>query len=245
MEDRDYILFEDYLTNSLSESERETFENRLREDKPFRESFELYRETSAFLEHKFSDKTEREAFKANLSKISSANSDKTKTPSKKIRLLHPWKLAVAASLLVVFGIFFSQWFTTPSYQDYADYPQISLTVRGDGNQIKVEAENAFNAQNYHKAIPLLKSLLEIEPENKEIRLYLAVSLVEVNAFAEADTLFGILLKERSAHLNEVRWYAALSKLKQKEYTETEALLRLIPEEAEEYPQALKLLKKLK
>tara|TARA_R110000850_G_scaffold182360_1_gene307784 strand:+ start:39459 stop:40196 length:738 start_codon:yes stop_codon:yes gene_type:complete len=245
MEDRDYILFEDYITHSLSESERETFEKRLREDKPFREAFELYRETSAFLEHKFSDKTEREAFKANLSKISSAQSRSRKPSAKKVKLLHPWKLAVAASIIVLVGFFYSQWFTTPFYNDYADYPQISLAVRGDVNQITAQAENAFNSQNYREAIPLFKNLLESEPENREIQLFLAVSLVEENAFAEADTLFDSLLKEPSAYLNQARWYAALSKLKQKEYGETEAILRLIPEEAEEYPQAQKLLKKLK
>ncbi|MEX0997549.1 MAG: tetratricopeptide repeat protein [Flavobacteriaceae bacterium] len=245
MEDRDYILFEDYLTQSLTETERNAFEKRLDEDTAFREAFELYKETSAFLEHKFSDTTERDAFKENLSKISSTHSVETKAPSKKIRLLHPWKLAVAASIVVIVGVFYAQWFTTPVYQDFADYPQISLTVRGESNQIKAEAENAFNAQNYQDALPLFKSLLETEPENTEIQLYLAVSLVEENAFAEADSLFDTLLKEPSAYLNLARWYASLSKLKQKEYAETEAILRLIPEEAEEYPQAQKLLKKLK
>ena len=244
MDDRDYILFEDYISHSLTESERESFDNRLKEDDSFREAFELYKETSAFLEHKFSDKTEREAFKANLSKISRTQSRRTKTTSKKIKLLHPWKLAVAASMLIIAGLFYSQWFTTPVYSDYADYPLISLAVRGDTNQNAIEAETAFNSQNYKKAIPLLKKLVEAEPENREVQLFLAVSLVEENAFAEADMLFNSLLQKPSAYLNQARWYAALSKLKQKKYSETKALLLLIPEEAEEYTQAKKLLKKL-
>jgi cytochrome c-type biogenesis protein CcmH/NrfG len=245
MEDRDYILFEDYISHSLNQSEIEAFEKRLEEDEAFRKGFELYKETSGFLEHKFSDSSEREAFKANLSKISRANSDNAKVPSKKIKLLHPWKLAVAASILVIVGVFYSQWFTTPVYQDFADYPQISLTVRGDSNQIKAEAENAFNSQNYKEAIPLFRTLLQTEPDTAEFQLYLAVSLVEEDAFAEADTLFDELMKEPSAYLNQTRWYAALSKLKQKKHKESEAILRLIPQEAEEYPQAQKLLKKLK
>ncbi len=245
MEVRDYILFEDYLSHSLSESERETFEKRLKEEDSFSEAFAIYKETSTFLEHKFSDKSERESFKANLSKISSSQSSSTKISAKKVKLLHPWKLAVAASIIVVVGFFYSQWFTTPVYNDYADYPQISLAVRGDVNQTAAEAENAFNSQNYQEAIPLFKTLLESQPENLEIQLFLAVSMVEENAFAEADTLFESLIKEPSAYLNQARWYAALSKLKQKEYKETEVILRLIPEEAEEYPQAQKVLKKLK
>lgn len=245
MEDRDYILFEDYLSNSLSESERQLFEKRLNEDKTFEEAFALYNETSAFLIHKFSDKTERAAFKTTLSKISDAQSGTTKNAAKKVKMLQPWKLAVAASILVIVGVFYSQWFTTPVYSDFAAYPQISLAVRGDINQLAAEAEKAFNSQNYQEAIPLFKSLLEADPQNREIQLFLAVSQVEENAFAKADTLFGSLLKEPSAYLNQARWYAALSKLKQKEYEKTEAILRLIPQEAEEYPKAQKLLKKLK
>jgi len=244
MEDRDYILFEDYILHSLNESEKESFEKRLNEDEAFSKAFELYKETSDFLKHKLSNKAERDAFKSNLSKISKTHSVNTKAPSKKIRLLHPWKLAVAASFILILGLFYSQWFTTPVYNDYAAYPQISLTVRGDTSQVAAEAENAFNAQNYQDAIPLFKSLLEAEPENTEIQLYLAVSLVEENAFAEAEAVFDDLLKQPSAYLNQARWYAALSKLKQKKYEETEGLLRLIPSEAEEYPQAQKLLKKL-
>jgi len=245
MEDRDYILFEDYISQYLSDSEREAFEKRLIEDDAFSKAFALYKETAAFLEHKFSDKTDRDAFKTNLSKISSSDSVKTKLPSEKIRFLHPWKLAVAASILVIVGFFYSQWLTTPVYQGFADYPQISLTVRGDSNKMKAEAENAFNSQNYKDAIPLFKTLQKSEPENTEIQLYLAVSLVEENAFGEADVLFDSILKEPSAYLNQARWYAALNKLKQKEYAETEAILHLIPQEAEEYPQAQILLKKLK
>jgi anti-sigma-K factor RskA len=245
MEDRDYILFEDYLANSLSESEKKSFENRLRQEDSFSEAFELYKETSGFLAHKFSNTTEREAFKENLSNISKTQSTNTKTATKKIKLLHPWKLAVAASMLVIVGFFYSQWFTTPVYNDYANYPQISLAVRGDINQIAAEAESAFNSQNYREAIPHFKMVLESEPENREIQLFLAVSLVEENAFAEADVLFDSLLRDSSAYSNQARWYAALSKLKQKKYEETEAILRLIPQEAEEYAQAQKLLKKLR
>lgn len=244
MEDRDYILFEDFISHSLSDSERKTFEKRIREDNSFREAFALYKETSEFLAHKFSDKAEREAFKENLSKISGKQMDTVNSPTKKVKLLHPWKLAVAASIIVIAGLFYSQWFTTPAYNDFADYPQISLAVRGDVNQTAADAESAFNSQNYQEAIPSFKSLLETEPQNQEIQLFLAVSLVEENAFAEADVLFESLLKEPSAYLNQARWYAALSKLKQKEYKQSKAFLQLIPKDAEKYTLAQKLLKKL-
>jgi tetratricopeptide (TPR) repeat protein len=244
MEDRDYILFEDYLSQSLSKNEREAFEVRLNEDDSFKEAFELYKSTSSFLEHKFSNIKEREAFKENLSRISKKQLTTSEAHSKKTSYFKPWKMAVAASLLVIFGVFYSQWFSTPTYRDYADYPQISLKTRGISDQIITKAEIAFNSKNYEEAISLFKALPDKESENFEIKLYLAVSLVEVNSFSEADAIFQTLLNKPTAYLNQARWYAALSRLKQKKYDESESLLELIPEDSEEYTKAQKLLQKL-
>lgn len=244
MKDRDYQLFEDYISNTLNQEEAKTFEKRLTEDSDFREAFALYKETSSFLEHKFKANTEREAFKSNLSKIGNTHSSH-KTSTTKVKKFQAWKYAVAASVLVVVGLFFSQWFGTPVYDDYANYPQISLTVRGESNQTKMEAENAFNTQNYQQAIPLFRTLLENNPDNPELQLYLALSLVEQNEFSEADALFNSLTNQATAYQNQARWFAALSKLKQKDIEQTKALLNQIPQEAEEYTRAQKLLKKLK
>lgn len=245
MEDHDYILFEDYMSNSLSKSEHEAFEKRLRTEASFREAFELYKDTSAFLKHKFSNEQEREALKSNLSKISKTQESNKTTSSKKTKKLHPWKLAIAASLLVIVGVFYSQWFfSTAQYQDFADHPEISLTVRGHNQPLKMEAEKAFNTQNFKEAIPLFKSILNQEPASKEIQIYLAISLIEQDKFAEADAILESLLETPSAYSNQVRWYTALSKLKQENYTEAKTYLEQIPEYAEEFDKAQKVLDKL-
>lgn len=241
MEDRDYILFEDYLSDSLNERGQKEFEERLSKDEDFREAFKLYKSTSNFLSDKFSNDEERQAFKENLTKISNSYSESTKLAIKKSSYFQPWKLAIAASLLVIFGIFYSQWFSTPTYQDFADYPQISLTQRGVSNTLKTKAETSFNAQNYSEAISFFKTILEDEPENSEIQLYLAIAYVENDNFAKADSIFKNLLNTSSVYLNQVRWYAALSQLKQKDYVKTKNLLQLIPRDAEEYEKAQKLL----
>lgn len=244
MEERDYTLFENYISQSLSESEHKAFEKRLKEDAVFLESFELYKETSVFLKHKFSNTSNRAAFKSNLKEARNRQISNDKTVTKKVKLLHPWKLAVAASILLVVGFFYSQWFTTPVYNDYANYPSISLTVRGETNQIAAQAENAFNTQNYPKAIPLFKSLLTNDPENIEVQLFLAVSFVEENAFSKADNIYDSLITTPSAFQNQALYYAALSKLKQKNYDATKSLLQRISKDAEEYALAQKILRKL-
>jgi tetratricopeptide (TPR) repeat protein len=245
MEDRDYILFEDYLTNELDEGQKANFEKRLKEDNDFREAFELYQSTSHFLSYKFSNAQEREDFKRNLSKISESYSGTNKVALHKTRYFKPWKLAIAASLLVIMGVFYSQWFSSsPQYQDFAQYPQISLTVRGDSNALISEAEQRFNAQNYSEAIPLFKRILQNKPENLEIQLYLAIALVENEDFGEADSIFNALLNSSSVYLNQVRWYAALSQLKQENYNASKSLLQQIPADAEEYAKAQELLDEL-
>ncbi len=245
MEDRDYILFEDYLTNELDEGQKANFEKRLKEDKDFREAFELYQSTSHFLSHKFSNAQEREAFKQKLHKISDSYSETNKVAIHKTRYFKPWKLAIAASLLAIIGAFYSQWFSsTPQYEDFADHPKISLTVRGDSQAIKKEAEKSFNTENYKQAIPLFKSLLEVEPESIELQVYLAIALIEQDRFKKADTILNSILELPNAYSSQVKWYAALSKLKQEDYTMTKFYLELITEDAMEYDQAQDLLRKL-
>ena len=73
MQDQDYILFESYLSNELSADEVEAFEARLKTETAFNQAFKTYKELSSFLEHKFENQEESNAFKANLQKLSYAH----------------------------------------------------------------------------------------------------------------------------------------------------------------------------
>ncbi|NCT19241.1 MAG: hypothetical protein COZ75_13485 [Flavobacteriaceae bacterium CG_4_8_14_3_um_filter_34_10] len=244
MEEHDYILFEEYVSQKLDENARIAFENRLLKDSAFKDSFALYKETSTFLKNKFANQTEREAFKKNLKKISQSNTNTLKTQKQKTIFFKPWKIAVAASILVVFGVFFSQWFSTPVYGDYANYPEISLTVRGNQNELITKAEQAFNQAKYEEAASYFDQLLTTDSTNLELKLYKAITLVELNKMEAADVLFNEVAASTSVYANQALWYGALSKLKQKNYTASIALLKKIPQDDEQYKQAQKLIKKL-
>ena len=73
---------------------------------------------------------------------------------------------------------------------------------------------------------------------------IVLSLMQLNKFDTADSLLIGLSKGQSAYKNKGTWYLALSKLKQKEYDDCVELLKTIPEEAEDYRAAQKLIKKL-
>lgn len=243
MLEQDYILFEDYISGKLSKDEVLSFESRLKSDSEFEKSFNTYKELSGFLEHEFGNEEESTSFKDNLKSISDSYFE-DKTTSKKVIKFNFYKYAVAASVALLIGFFIYNQFNNPTYNDFMTYDEVSLTVRGSQDDIKTKAEEAFNKKNFSEAETYFTQLLEQDNSNKEIQLYKGITLLEQDKFDEADALFGKLSQDTSAFKNKATWYLALSKLKQKEFDECMTILKTIPEDADDYKQAQKLLKKL-
>ncbi|CAH8281294.1 hypothetical protein EV196_101375 [Mariniflexile fucanivorans] len=243
MDDQDYILFENYLLDELSETEKDAFETRLKTDSKFNESFNTYKELSSFLEHKFQNEATSTAFQNNLKNISKTYFEKQDAPIKVISF-KPWQFVAAASVLLLIGITLFNTFSSPVYEDFANHNAISLTVRGEQDALLNTAENAFNTKDFTKADEAFKSLMLIDKDNAELQFYRAISSLELNKFDTAESLLIALSKGQSAYKNKAIWYLALSKLKQKEYDDCVEILKTIPEEAEDYNAAQKLIKKL-
>ncbi|GAA3564078.1 hypothetical protein [Snuella lapsa] len=242
MEEQDYTAFEAYLTNELSQEARINFETRLKADAEFNKAFNTYKELSAFLAHTLENETPSEAFKSNLENISNTHFSKYKK-QKTVFALRPWQYAVAASIVLLIGVFmFNQ--STPVYSDYANYGNVSLTVRGDDSELIKTAEIAFNTKDFNKASKALNKLIALDTENAELKLYRAIANIELNEFDKADTELDGITKGNSVFKNKAIWYLALSKLKQKDYKACKAVLKTLPEEAEDFERAQKLLSKL-
>ena len=243
MDDQDYILFENYILEDLSETEKDAFETRLKTDSKFKESFETYKELSSFLEHTFENEEASTVFKNNLKAISKKHFQKQEA-TKKIIQFKPWHYAVAASIALLIGMTLFNKLSNPVYDDYADYDSISLTVRGTQDGLLKTAENAFNTKDFAKAEVALKELLLTDEENSELQFYRGVTNIELNNFAMADWLLKGLKEGHSVYKNKATWYLALSKLKQKKYDASLEILKTIPEDAEDYKAAQKLIHKL-
>lgn len=243
MNDQDYVIFEDYLSEKLNQEERVDFENRLKTNSKFNETFVTYKELSSFLEHKFEDGEKTEAFKDNLNSISNTHF-KAKKADKKGYSLKPWQYAIAASFALLFGLFMFNQLSTPTYNDYADYGSISLAIRGTQNQLFTKAEKAFNTKDFSQSELYFTQILEYDNTNTEIKLYKGISLIELNKFNEADAILEKLKQGNSAYKNKAIWYLALSKLKQKDTEACLDILKTLSEDAEDFKQAQKLLKKL-
>lgn len=244
MNDQDYILFEGYISKTLSLEDMADFENKLKNNSEFKQAFITYKDLNNFLEHKFENEASLNAFKENVHTISDAYFNKENTTVTKTVKLTPWKYAIAASVVVLLGLFIFNNFSNPTYSDFSNYETISLTVRGEQESTIKVAETAFNSANYAEADRAFKKLLELDGNNAELQFYRAIANIELDKFEVADSLLKNLSKGNSAYKNKATWYLALSKLKQKENEACIGILKTIPEDAEDYKQAQKLLRKL-
>ncbi|UAB74146.1 M48 family metallopeptidase [Mesoflavibacter sp. SCSIO 43206] len=248
MEEQDYILFEDYLSGNLDENATNALETRLETDKAFKQSFSIYKDISAHLDHEIGNEEKTMDFRANLDSISHNYFSKLNAQQEEVKVKKSsgfYKFAIAASVVLLLGFFvFNQFSGDPSYSDFANYDQISLTVRGDNDGLLKEAETAFNTKNYEEAELLFNQILEQDSGNTEIQLYKSITLIETNQFSEADELLKGLSEGNSIYKNKAMWYLALSKLKQDNLEACKNVLKNISEDAEDYNQAQKLLNKL-
>ncbi len=255
------LLFENYLENQLSEADKNAFENRLTTDEELAAEFAIYKEVSNHFEHQFSE--ERDQFKQSLEAASgnffTTESDTEidtpqelpkdkpqelpkKTPAKVVKF-KPWQYAMAASMMLLAGIFMFQ-NGNPDLNDYKYSEQISLTERSSENATIKAAERNFNNGSYAEAIANFETLLEQDPENTELQFYKALAHDALQEYDESEDLFAILASGNSAYKNKALFYWGIGSWKQDKISNARETLSKISESAAEYKKAQKLIKKL-
>ncbi len=238
MKEQNYFDFENYLTNEMSNDEKVIFENKLLKDSDFNNNFQNYIETSAFLQNKFSIETE--SFKQNLKSISKDNLSINKIKNRKVISLKSKYFAIAASLILFFGIFYVYQIHTPSYIDYNQHENASFTERGTIINSLKAAQSAFNAKKYREALPLFEIVLK-EYNKPEINYFYAICLIETENYVKAEDVLLSLKQGKSIYKNRATWYLALMRLKQKNNDDCKMFLKQIPVDAEDYAKAQELL----
>ncbi|WP_339887409.1 tetratricopeptide repeat protein [uncultured Flavobacterium sp.] len=242
MQEELYIAFENYLNNEMALEEKITFDNKLHNDEAFKKQFELYKETTQFLEIKFSN--DSVDFKKNLESISEEHFavKPQKKESKVISIQSKW-LAIAAMFVVFIGVWFINSGDNPSYSDYNQHENANFVERGSVIQDLKTAQEAFNNKNYGEAVPLFKKIV-IENKTPEIEFYYGISLLEINKTHEAEVVFNSLKEGTSVYSQRAIWYLALAKLKLKEFKACKNYLSQISSDSEDYEKAQELLKDL-
>lgn len=240
MNEEVYISFESYLNNEMPQAEKELFEKRLNSDNQFRENFNLYKETTAMLENKFDSKTID--FKENLKSISKTHFSEKEEDKSRVINFKPFYYAIAASVVLAFGTWFMMQ-GNPEYGDFNQHENAYFTERGSIIKNLRLAQNAFNEKNYKVAIENFEIVLK-DYDKPEVRFFYGISLLEENRYSEAETNFTTIQQGTSIYKDKATWYLALSKLKQNQFEECKNYIKQIPEDAEDYEKAQKLLSKL-
>ncbi|HFS67325.1 MAG TPA: tetratricopeptide repeat protein [Flavobacteriia bacterium] len=245
MKATDYLWMDKYLNNELKGEDLKAFENRLQKDSDFKESFELYKNTSKTLENRIGNRQQATALKNTLETLSKKHISKKEIKEKPVFQLHKYtKYMVAAGLVILATLL---WFKKekPTYQDYASFGKMELTVRGGNmNEHLKKAENAFNSKNYTEAEKELEILINEDKTKVALQLYLAVCLMEQNKLNKAEKILKNIQKGKSVYKNKATWYLALAKLKRQDYKACKKYLKMIDKDAQEYQDAQELLKRL-
>lgn len=240
MKDVNHLEIEKYFAKELTAQEEIDFQNRLTTDKEFSKEVSLYKEINTVLENRI-DKKEQNNLRNTLKVISTKS---IKKEPKVFSIYHFSKYLVAASVLIFATIFYLNSGSRPNYNDFSKHETIDLISRGNTDSSITKAQNAFNEKNYKKAEKEFRSALFIQPKNTELKIYLAISLMEQNKFDETQNVLDPIVKGNSIFKNKAIWYLGLSKLKQKDYKACKSILSTLTKDSEDYQNAQKIIKNL-
>ncbi|WP_109301559.1 hypothetical protein [Aquimarina sp. AU474] len=239
-----YELFEKYCNHELSSEERLMLDRIIKEDEAVEKELKLYQELHVHLDVGFTGEEEKNELENTLKKIGDSYfSNKSIKQESKIIKMPVWLYAVAASIAIVFGVyFFNQ--GDPAYSDYANIPELAIAQRSSAQEEVKKAENAFNAKKYAEAEKYLSVLISQDVNNIEYQFYYGISLLEQDKYKKTTKVFQKISQGNSIYNHKAIWFEALNQLKQGKHGECSELLKTIPESAEDYEIAQELLKKL-
>lgn len=131
-----------------------------------------------------------------------------------------------------------------SYQQFAQHEPLHLSVRGEADVLVTEAEKAFNAGEYGRALLALDKLMTLNPDNGSARLYKGICQLELHQPEVARTTLQPLADGRSALRADALWYIALSYLQENNHQVCKTTLQQLETGDAHYKEAQQLLKKL-
>ena len=227
MENDNYTLIEKYLLGELSEEDRLSFQQRLKEDKAFKEEYDLQKSMNIFLEK---DRN-KAALQSQFEKLGEAffnEAEETKViPLKNNRNRFVIGIITAAAIGLLF-FFWNPFQSGSIYDQYASHSPLALIEKSSGNESAINAEKYFNDKNYELAYTNLTTYLTTNPEDQRAKLALGISALETGKNAEAIDIFSQIKNGGSALKHYGTWYLALSYLKEKDFDKAASFLKEIP-----------------
>ena len=221
------ILIENYLKNTLSESDELDFIKRMSNDSGFKEkvTFEkqlletLNENNWSFSENNPSNEVKdlEDVFKSDdVRKIKEAISIAHKEYVSNGKSNNKFIYFAAASVAVLFSVY-SLFFTVNQSPNelYAEYIKTnelySNISRGEEALLDglAPAELNFKKKNYDKALPVFIKELSKDENNASLYLYVTISQIELNQFSEAEETLNVLINSDLIDAEKGYWYKSL------------------------------------
>ncbi len=246
MNEQDSILLDDYFNGLLAPDARRAVHERVETDPAFAQEFELRQQMEDWPRRQ----ARRQALASTLGTIGveyfAQSSAGQQPPHLKAQVnWQRWLLAAASVAILALAVWFISSPEPATYRQYAQYAPLALTERGTAASTAAEAETAFNAGDYTKALTTLDRLLAEQPGNSVARLYRGLCLLELSRPSEARATLEPLAQGQSVLRADAIWYSALSYLLENNPEGCRQTLSRLSAGDDHYAQSRELLKKLK
>jgi len=228
-----------YLEGDLSESEKLEFETRLNSDQSLQKELAAIKEMKNFAQSKAKEnnaiQSSRDVYQDY--KLKNKTLQKTsKTARNKIKYLIPF--SIAAMVLIgafALGVFNQAPLSNQElYSEYFTPVDLSIITRSEEDQsLEEKAEHNFNTGKYTTATELLSQLIDIDQNNQQLKLYKAISEMEIGNINQAKTTF-INLSTNPLYQSESQYFLALCHLKENEIEQATYALKEISEESSRF-----------
>lgn len=223
---KDFNLIEKYLSGKLSDTEKQSFDNRLAEDESFAQELENHQTA-----HKALDFLVASNLKAQLQEMEAESKVVSLRKRRKTRLSI---LSVAASVLVLIGTFYiilpqNNLSNTELAAAYYEEPDFGTRGSTAANALN-EGINALQNNDLATAITQLGEVKDSDPDYLVAQYFLGHAYYSNGQFNEAEQSFSIVGNSNDLrYVEQAQWYQLLSCLAQ-DASCTDQLNELIEED---------------
>jgi hypothetical protein len=211
MKEEELILIDNYFQQKLTDAERVDFENKLKTDQEFAQTVAFYSHTKAIERDHILKERHKEWT--------------SQKPGKSINFTPKFAIGLAASILLLAGIWF---FEIGNKKDslelatnYIQTDLATLPLKMDATEDSLElGKKLYNNKNYKEAFELFNTINK--PEAKE---YQGLSALQSGDYLRATALFEQQAQNQELLNNKGKFYLALTYLKMGEKAKGEALLK--------------------
>ncbi|NND32163.1 MAG: hypothetical protein HKN76_06185 [Saprospiraceae bacterium] len=223
-------LIQRYLDNQLSDKEMSEFELRVKGDPALAKEIEELKSLDLAFES-----VGAETFR---SELQSWESEREK-PGKTISLRTILSIAASFIILITASILILQPAEYSNQELYAEYyvPYPNLITARDGavDLTLEQGMEAYTAGNHGEAIRFLTTYLNDGGEDKGAKLYLAITLMQIDEDKLASAHLMEMLTD-PLYGQQAQWYLGLLRLKNNDETQTVEIFQQISGEANHYRQ---------